>query len=170
MRSCCAPGRLKRAGAAGGHPLRMNWAPPVYPRQVHRAVAGRPKRTLLAAESEAQNALRSSARAKNDRTPSPIRPISHDLGEANALSSPYYLACVWACSSTSVLADVKLHERQAAQARAEDEAYQGYVQGSPPTVIGASDRAELPGKVGCTAGKGVLSDEEFANQKAMMLA
>ena len=73
-------------------------------------------------------------------------------------------------SSTSLLAGVKLHERQAAQARAEDEAFQGYVQGSPPTVIGASDSAELPGKVGCTAGKGVLSDEEFANQKAMMLA
>ena len=87
-----------------------------------------------------------------------------------ALSSPYYLACVRACLSTSLLADAKLHERQAAQARAEDGAFQGYVQGSPPTVIGASDSAELLAKLAALQDKGVLSDEEFANQKAKMLA
>ena len=41
---------------------------------------------------------------------------------------------------------------------------------SPPTVVGASDRAELLAKLAGLQEEGLLSDEEFANQNAMMLA
>ena len=105
--------------------------------------------------------------AKNDRTPWPIRPISHEFGwKPTAPRRASLLSCL--CLGVfiyPVLADDQLHERQAsAQARAEDgRAYQGYVR-SLPTVIGASDRAELLAKLAGLREKGLLSEKEFASQ------
>ncbi len=97
-------------------------------------------------------------------------PITRDSGEANGAVEPLLFCLCRACLSTSLLegasyTSVKPH-RPAPTTRLS----RVMSKRSPPTVMGASDGAELPAKWAVLQEEGVLSDEEFANHNAMMLA
>ena len=102
----------------------------------------RPKRTFLVAETRDANALRARRLAREPPNALAYYANFPDLGEATVPVEPLLFCLCSERLSTSLVAGGMLHERQAGQARAKDEAFQGYVQGVTANVNGASHSAE----------------------------